>query len=61
VFAGQSAADALQALKVSSDFEHTKPQSDTAVAYVHRKISDGDTYFVHNRKNRAENVEVTSG
>lgn len=59
VFAGQTAADALQALEVSPDFEHTKPQSDTAVAYVHRKISDGDIYFVHNRKNRAENVEVT--
>jgi hypothetical protein len=59
VFAGRSAADALRALEVSPDFEHTKPQSDTAVAYVHRKISDGDIYFVHNRKNRAENVEIT--
>lgn len=59
VFAGQSAADALQALEVAPDFEHTKPQSDTAVAYVHRRISDGDIYFVHNRKNRAENVEIT--
>lgn len=59
VFAGQSAADALQALQVSPDFEHTKPHSDTEVAYVHRRIADGDIYFVHNRKNRAENVEVT--
>ncbi|GAB3428245.1 glycosyl hydrolase family 2 protein [Flindersiella endophytica] len=59
VFAGQSAADALHALQVSPDFEHTKPRSDTALAYAHRKISDGDIYFVHNRKNRAENVDVT--
>ena len=59
VFAGQSAADALKALEISPDFEYTKPQSETAVAYAHRKISDGDIYFVHNRKNRAENVAVT--
>jgi hypothetical protein len=59
VFAGQSAADALKALQVAPDFEHTKPQSDTAVAFVHRKIPDGDIYYVHNRNNRAENLEAT--
>ena len=59
VFAGQSAAAVLKALQISPDFEHTKPQSDTSVAFVHRKISDGDIYYVYNRKNRAENVEAT--
>jgi hypothetical protein len=59
VFAGQSATAALKALEIAPDFEYTKPQSDTSVAFVHRKISDGDIYWVHNRKNRAENVEAT--
>lgn len=59
VFAGQSAADALRALGVRPDFEHTKPRPDTTVAYFHRKISDGDIYFVHNRRDRAENVKGT--
>ncbi len=59
VFAGQSAAAVLKALQIAPDFEYTKPQGDTSVAFVHRKISDGDIYFVHNRKNRAENVEAT--
>ncbi len=59
LFAGQSAADALKALKIAPDFEHTKPQIDTSVAFVHRKISDGDIYFVYNRKNRAEDVRAT--
>jgi hypothetical protein len=59
VFAGQSAADALEALAVPPDLEHTKPQHDTSVGYAHRKVSDGDIYFVHNRKNRAEDVEAT--
>ncbi|HWE37394.1 MAG TPA: glycosyl hydrolase [Isosphaeraceae bacterium] len=59
VFAGQSAAAALKALQISPDFEYTKPQSDTSVAFVHRKISDGGIYYVYNRKNRAENVEAT--
>jgi hypothetical protein len=59
VFAGQSAPAVLKALEVAPDFEYTKPQSDTSVAFTHRKISDGDIYFVHNRKKRAENVEAT--
>ncbi|GAB3412708.1 glycosyl hydrolase family 2 protein [Flindersiella endophytica] len=59
VFAGQSAAEVLQALKVLPDFAHTKPQSDTALAYFHRTLPDGDIYFVHNRRNRAERVEAT--
>jgi hypothetical protein len=59
VFAGQSAAAVLKALQIFPDFEYTKPQSDTSVAFVHRKISDGDIYYVYNRKNRAENVEAT--
>lgn len=59
VLAGQSAADALRELGVHPDFEHTKPQPDTALAYVHRKISDGDIYFVHNRNDRAENLKAT--
>ena len=48
----------VKALQISPDFEHTKPQSDTSVAFVHRKISDGDIYYVYNRKNRSEKVEA---
>ena len=37
VYAGQNAAAALKALNVAPDFDHTKPQSDTRILFVHRK------------------------
>ena len=52
-------ADALASLKVAADFDYTRPQGDTELAFVHRKLTDGDVYWVSQRKARAEEVEVT--
>jgi hypothetical protein len=54
-----SIADVLASLKVAADFEYTKPQADTELAFVHRKLADGDLYWVSQRKDRVENVEAT--
>jgi len=54
-----SIADALQSLKVAADLEYTKPQADTELAFVHRKIASGDLYWVSHRNDRAESVEAT--
>jgi len=54
-----SIADALASLKVAADFEYTKPLADTELAFVHRKLADGDVYWVSHRNNRAEDVEAT--
>ena len=54
-----SIADALASLKVAADFEYTKPQADTELAYVHRKLAGGDVYWVSHRNARAEDVEAT--
>jgi len=54
-----SIADALASLKVAADFEYTKPQADTELAFVHRKLADGDLYWVSHRNARAEDVEAT--
>ena len=35
--------------KVPPDFEHTKPQADTTLPFVHRTFADGDVYWVNNR------------
>jgi len=59
VYAGQNAEEALKAMNVSPDFEHTKPESDTRLLFVHRKLGDGDLYFVDNRNDRDESVEAT--
>jgi hypothetical protein len=59
VFAGMKVGDALAALQLSPDFEYAKPQSDSAVLFVHRKLGDGEVYWINNRKNRAEAIEAT--
>ena len=40
------------------DFHYSKPQSDTSLLFVHRKLADGDLYYVDNRSDRPEQVEA---
>jgi hypothetical protein len=59
VYAGQTLAEAFTSLKLVPDFDYTKPQSDTHVIFVHRKLTDGDLYFVDNRNDREEQIDAT--
>ena len=64
VYAGQSLADVFNTLKLSPDFEYTnaggqKPESNTNLQFVHRKLADGDIYFIDNRNDRDENIDAT--
>jgi hypothetical protein len=59
VFAGQTAGQALAALPAAPDFEYTKPQTDTELLFVHRRLADGDVYWVNNRNHRDEAVDAT--
>jgi hypothetical protein len=59
VYAGQTLAQALPALEVGPDFAFTKPQADTNLLFVHRKLADGEVYWVDSRNNRAETVDAT--
>jgi hypothetical protein len=58
VYAGQPLTEALAALKIEPDFHYTKPESDTNIIFVHRRLPDGDLYFVDNRNDRDEVVEA---
>jgi hypothetical protein len=59
VYAGQNAEATLKALAVAPDFDHTKPQSDTRILFVHRKLADGEIYFLDNRNDRDETVDAS--
>jgi hypothetical protein len=59
VYMGMSANEVFATLGVARDWEYTKPETDTALMFVHRKLDDGDSYFVDNREDRAENVDAT--
>jgi alpha-L-rhamnosidase len=46
-------------LQVHPDFDYTKPQSDSHLEFLHRKLSDADIYFVDNRNDHDESLEAT--
>jgi len=59
VYAGQNLAEVFQSLKLAADFDFTKPENDTRLLFVHRKLPDGDLYFVDNRNDRDETVDAS--
>jgi (4-O-methyl)-D-glucuronate---lignin esterase len=59
VFPSGSLSEAFAALNLPPDFEYTKPEADTEVLYLHRRLTDGELYFITNCRNRAETVDVT--
>jgi (4-O-methyl)-D-glucuronate---lignin esterase len=59
VYGGQTIAQALEALRVAPDFEYTKPRQDTSLRFVHRRIDDGDIYWVSNANDRPEILDAT--
>lgn len=59
VYAGRTPAEALKSIRLVPDFEYTKPQSDTQILFVHRKLAQADIYWVNNRSDRAEDFDAT--
>jgi len=58
VLSGKSLTDAVTALGLEPDFSYSKPETDTTVWFVHRRLRGGDVYFVNNRIDRAERIEA---
>jgi len=59
VYAGQPIQEVLSTLNIKPDFTYTKPQENTNLLYVHRKLGDIDFYWVNNRNERDEELEAT--
>jgi hypothetical protein len=59
VYAGQSIGDVFHAMQVDADFDYTRPEADTRLEFVHRKVSGGDLYFVDNRSDHGESLDAT--
>jgi len=58
VYAGQTLAEVLKSLDIQPDLEYNKPQENTNLLFVHRKLDDIDFYWVNNRNNRFEDVDA---
>lgn len=59
LYSGKPLQQVLDELKMQPDFSYTKPADSTTLMYVHRRLSDGDIYWVNNRRNANENLEAT--
>ena len=59
VYAGQNAQTVLQTSHITPDFDYTNPESSQQILFVHRKLSEGDLYFLDNRSDREATVDAT--
>ena len=59
VYSGPVSAAVMREVQIVPDFEYTKPESDAELLFVHRKLSDGDLYYVDNRQDRNEDLNAT--
>jgi hypothetical protein len=58
VLSGQSLSEAIAAIRLPPDFTYSKPKADTTVWFVHRRLQDGDIYFINNRQDQIEQIEA---
>lgn len=59
VITGKALNEVLSSLNIQPDFTYTKPHQSTQLLYVHRKLSDGDIYWVNNRNDSAQHIAAT--
>ncbi|MGB0066087.1 MAG: glycosyl hydrolase [Terracidiphilus sp.] len=59
LYFGYSSNEVLAALGIPRDFEYSKPEPDANLMFVHRKLSDGDVYFVDNRSDHEGNLDAS--
>lgn len=56
VLVDRSMVEALRDLKVAPDFQYTSSRPETELSWLHRKLPEGDLYFVANRERLAVDV-----
>ncbi len=58
VIASNDSDAALAAIGVAPQFRFTANQADAAIPFVHRRLVDGDSFFLVNQKDRSETIEA---
>jgi hypothetical protein len=59
VYAGQNLSQVFNALNLKPDFDYQKKADDSHLEFAHRKLASGDLYFVDNRSDHEEALDVT--
>lgn len=58
VYWGLSPEEVLKDLKVTADFDYGRPSPETKLMFAHRRLADGEIYFVTNQTGRAETLDA---
>ena len=58
VYAGQSLGAVFNALDLKPDFDYSKQSNDSDIEFVHRRLKDGDIYFVDNRSDHDATIDA---
>ncbi len=58
VVASRDVEAALDRIGVLPDFAYASPAADSDVAFAHRRLPEGDVYFLVNRHDRAERIDA---
>lgn len=59
VFNSTDTEAVLKAINVAPDLSYRKPKEDSRLMFIHRRLPDGDIYFLSNRVDREEEFEVS--
>ena len=59
VYSGSDLGEVFRAIELRPDFDYTRPTPDTRLLFVHRKLADGDIYFVDNRSDLPATVNAS--
>jgi hypothetical protein len=59
VYAGQNLNEVFSTLRLPPDFDYLKHNTDSDVEFAHRKLKNGDIYFIDNRSNHDESIDAT--
>jgi alpha-L-rhamnosidase/Glycosyl hydrolases family 2, sugar binding domain len=54
IYWGKPPDEVLGVKSLLPDFEYNRPQFDSKLVWIHRRLNDSDFYFVANQQNRAE-------
>jgi len=59
VFNSGDAAEALSVIGLDPDFTYTGSTPESKVMFIHRRLDDGDLYFIANRLDRTDEIEAS--
>ena len=59
VFTGKSLDEVMTSLNITPDFTYTKPQPNTRLLYVHRKLLDREIYWINSRTDATQDIETS--